>query len=83
MIGRMKSVALGMLAAFALGAVAVQTLHAQAKPPVYFVAENNVTNADGYKSEFLSLAQPSIIDLRLRARSFPLGADACRCYAHA
>lgn len=54
------TVALGMLAGFALGAAAVQTLQAQAKPPVYLVAENNVTNADGYKNEFLSLAQPSI-----------------------
>jgi uncharacterized protein (DUF1330 family) len=54
------TVALGMIAGIAVGAVAVQTLHAQAKPPVYFVAENNVTNPDGYKNEFLSLAGPSI-----------------------
>ena len=54
------TVALGMVASFALGAVAVQTLHAQAKPPAYFVAENDVTNADAYKNEFLSVVGPII-----------------------
>ncbi len=54
------TVALGMLASFALGAVAVQTLHAQAKPHAYFVAENDVTNADAYKNEFLSVVGPNI-----------------------
>ena len=53
------TVALGMVASFALGAVAVQTLHAQAKPPAYFIAENDVTNADAYKNEFLSIAMPA------------------------
>ena len=53
-------IGLSMLAGVAVGAIAVQTLHAQAKPPAYFIAENNVTNADGYKNEFLALAQPSI-----------------------
>ena len=52
------TVALGMVASFALGAVAVQTLHAQAKPPAYFIAENDVTNADAYKNEFLSVVVP-------------------------
>ena len=52
------TIALGMAASFALGAVAVQTLHAQAKPPVYFIAENDVTNADAYKNEFLSVVVP-------------------------
>ena len=53
-------VALGMVASFALGAVAVQTLHAQAKPPAYFIAENDVTNEDAYKNEFLSAVGPYI-----------------------
>ena len=54
------TVALGMVASFALGAVAVQTLHAQAKPPAYFIAENDVTNADAYKSEFVSVVEPVV-----------------------
>jgi uncharacterized protein (DUF1330 family) len=54
------TVALGMIASFALGAIAVQTLHAQAKPPAYFIAENDVTNADAYKNEFLSVVGPNI-----------------------
>jgi uncharacterized protein (DUF1330 family) len=54
------TVALGMVASFALGAVAVQTIHAQAKPPAYFIAENDVTNADAYKNEFVSVTEPYV-----------------------
>ena len=44
------TVALSMLAGIGLGAVAVQGLHAQAKPPAYFVIEiNKVTDAEGFK----------------------------------
>ena len=35
---------LAMLAGFGLGAVAVQGLHAQAKPPVYQVVEIDILN---------------------------------------
>jgi uncharacterized protein (DUF1330 family) len=45
-------VALGALAGFALGSVAVQTLHAQAKPPVYYVAQIEVADQAGYEREF-------------------------------
>ena len=38
-------VAVAMLAGVALGALAVQGLHAQAKPPVYYIAEIDVTNS--------------------------------------
>jgi hypothetical protein len=44
------TVALSMLAGAALGATALQGLHAQAKPPAYFVIEiNKVTDAEGFK----------------------------------
>jgi uncharacterized protein (DUF1330 family) len=44
-------VALGMLAAFGLGAVAVQGLHAQAKPPTYVVIDiGDVTDPEGFKA---------------------------------
>jgi uncharacterized protein (DUF1330 family) len=49
-----------MLAGIAIGTVAVQSLHAQAKPPVYFIAENDVTDPEGYKTEYLPPAQASI-----------------------
>ena len=40
------TVALAMVAGFGLGAVAVQGLHAQAKAPVYYVAQIDVTDPD-------------------------------------
>ena len=39
------TVAVSMIAGAALGGAAIQGLHAQAKPPVYYVAEIEVTNA--------------------------------------
>jgi hypothetical protein len=33
----------------ALGAVTVQALHAQTNPPVYYVAEVDVTDLEGYR----------------------------------
>ena len=51
------SVPLAMLAGIGIGAVAVQTLHAQGKPPVYYIAEVDVTNQDAYIKEFVPLAQ--------------------------
>ncbi len=49
-----------MLVGAALGAVGVGGLHAQAKPPVYMIAINDVSNPDGYKNEYLPPAQASI-----------------------
>jgi hypothetical protein len=43
------TVALSMIAGVALGGAAIQGLHAQAKPPVYYVAEIDVTNPDAYE----------------------------------
>src|ERR1700693_2441294 len=54
------TVALSMLAGVAVGAVAVQGLHAQAKPPVYSVTEIDVTNVEAYTKEYAPLAQASI-----------------------
>ena len=52
-------VTLAMLAGVALGAIAVQTLHAQTKPPVYYVAEVAVTDLDGYLKEYAPKAAAS------------------------
>jgi uncharacterized protein (DUF1330 family) len=42
---------------FVLGGAAVQTLHAQAKPPAYVFVEVDVKDEDGYKKDFLPKAQ--------------------------
>jgi uncharacterized protein (DUF1330 family) len=52
--------ALAVTAGVAIGALAVQGLHAQAKPPVYFVAEIDVTNPDAYAKEYAPKAQAII-----------------------
>jgi uncharacterized protein (DUF1330 family) len=49
-----------MLAGVAIGAFAVQGLHAQAKPPIYYVSEIDVTNPDAYAKEFATQAQAMI-----------------------
>jgi uncharacterized protein (DUF1330 family) len=54
------TVAMAMLAGVAVGALAVQGLHAQAKPPVYYVAEIDVTNIDAYTKEYAPKAQATI-----------------------
>jgi len=54
------TVIVSMLAGAALGAAAIQVLHAQAKPPVYAVAEIDVSNLDAYVKEYAPLAQAAI-----------------------
>ena len=54
------TVALSLLAGMAVGAVAIQSLHAEAKPPVYMIALNQVSNAQGYAKEYLPPARASI-----------------------
>ena len=49
------TVTLAMLAGFGLGAVAVQGLHAQAKPPVYYIAEIETSNLDAYMKDYARL----------------------------
>src|SRR5438045_6632762 len=47
-------------AGFALGAVAIDQLHAQAKPPVFYVAEITMKNAEAYQKEYAPKAQAII-----------------------
>jgi uncharacterized protein (DUF1330 family) len=54
------TIALSMLAGAALGGAAIQGLHAQATPPVYYVAEIDVTNPDAYGKEYAPKAQAII-----------------------
>jgi uncharacterized protein (DUF1330 family) len=53
-------IAAAMLASMAIGAAAVEGLHAQAKPPVYFIGEIEVTNPEGYAKEYLPKARELI-----------------------
>src|SRR5213595_3020808 len=54
------SVTLAMLAGFGLGAVAVEGLHAQAKPPVYQVVEIEPSNMEAYVKDYAPKAQAAI-----------------------
>jgi uncharacterized protein (DUF1330 family) len=54
------TVALSMVAGAALGATAIQGLHAQAKPPVYIVTEIDVTNPQAYGKDYAPKAQAMI-----------------------
>ena len=51
---------LAMLAGAAIGATAVNGLHAQAKPPLYVVSEIDVTTPDAYGKEYAPKAQALI-----------------------
>lgn len=44
---------LAVLIGAALGAAAVSGLHAQSKPPVYFISEIEITNPEAYAKEYL------------------------------
>ena len=54
------AVALGMVVGLGLGTVAVQGLHAQTTPPVYYISEVDMTNPDGYAKDYLPLVQATI-----------------------
>ncbi len=48
------------VAGFAAGAVTIEQLHAQAKPPVFYVAEIDMKNAEAYQKEYAPKAQAII-----------------------
>ena len=54
------TVALSILAGVAVGALAIQGLYAQAKPPVYFVVENEISDVQGYLKEYAARARDMI-----------------------
>jgi hypothetical protein len=53
-------VALAMVGSFALGAVVIDGLHAQAKPAGYVIAEVTVKDPEKYKTEFIPQATKAI-----------------------
>jgi uncharacterized protein (DUF1330 family) len=56
------TVLMATIGGFALGAIAVQALHAQAKPMAYGIAEVTVNNPDAYGKEFLPAVRKTIAD---------------------
>ena len=48
------------IAGFGLGAVTIDQLHAQAKPPVFYIGEIDVKNAEAYAKEYVPKAQATI-----------------------
>ena len=53
---------LSMVVGAVLGGAAIQALHAQAKPPVYMIAINEVSDQERYAKEYVSPAQKSVKD---------------------
>jgi len=48
------------IAGFGLGAVTIDQLHAQAKPPVFYIGEIDVKNPEAYAKEYAPKAQATI-----------------------
>jgi len=59
-MNRYITLGLAAIAGAVLGAVAIQTLHAQAKPPIYQITEIDVSNLDAYVKEYAPKAQALI-----------------------
>ena len=57
-----STIALSMLAGAVVGGAAIQALHAQAKPPVYMIAINEVSDQERYAKEYVPPAQKSVKD---------------------
>ena len=55
-----STAALALLAGAAIGAIAVQGLHAQTKAPVYVVTETDISDLDAFQKEYLPVVQPTI-----------------------
>lgn len=49
-----------MLGSMVAGGSVMQLVHAEAKPPVYFIGEIDVTNPEGYAKEYLPKAREII-----------------------
>jgi uncharacterized protein (DUF1330 family) len=54
------TISLAILAGVGIGVVAVQSLHAQSKPPVYFISETDISDPEGYAKEFLPRTMAAI-----------------------
>ena len=59
---RQYAVAIATFVGIVIGGVAVQALHAQARPPAYVVLEIDVVNQDAFFKEFVPVAVKTITD---------------------
>jgi uncharacterized protein (DUF1330 family) len=59
-MNRRIATGLTLLAGIAIGATAIQGLHAQAKAPLYLVSEIDVTNPEAYGKEYALKSQALI-----------------------
>jgi uncharacterized protein (DUF1330 family) len=59
-MNRYVTVGLSMLVGAVLAGAAIEALHAQAKPPVYYIAEINVTDPEGYGKDYAPKARAMI-----------------------
>ena len=57
-----RKLAIALFVGAAVGALAVQGLHAQAKPPAYVIAEIEVTNQDAYAKEYLPPSSKALVN---------------------
>ncbi|WP_424630390.1 DUF1330 domain-containing protein [Bradyrhizobium sp. SYSU BS000235] len=55
-----RMIGLALLTGIALGAVASETVHSQAKPPAYLIGQIDVSDPDGYAKEYLPKAREII-----------------------
>jgi uncharacterized protein (DUF1330 family) len=61
-MNRHITLGLAMVAGAAIGAAAVQGLHAQAKPPIYYISDIDAPDINAYMKDYAPLAQKSIRD---------------------
>jgi len=61
-MNRHIAIGFAMVAGAAVGAAAVQALHAQAKPPAFGIAEITIKDQDGYNKEYLPPITKAILD---------------------
>src|SRR6476660_994946 len=54
--------AIALVAGAAIGGAAIQTLHAQAKPPAFAVVEIDVTNPDAFLKEYSPIAGKALTE---------------------
>ena len=54
------TVTTAIIVGFLLGATTMSVIHAQATPPVFVVAEIDISNMDAYLKEFLPKAGPLV-----------------------
>ena len=54
------AMAAALAAGIGIGSFGVQTLHAQAKPPVYMIEDNTVIDPEEFAKEFAPLARESL-----------------------